>query len=785
MTCVTCNEFDDSAIWDELRAHEERIARLETLCSQMNTNISALQAIMDALKENDYVTNVAPIMENGKEIGYTITFKKSGSITIYHGKDGVDGSDGKDGTDGKDGSTPVIGVKQEEDGMYYWTLDGEWLLDEAGKKIPAVGKDGVDGEDGKDGVDGSAGVTPQLKVEDGYWYVSYDGGKTWQKLDKAVGEDGNDGKDSQDGEDASSMFTDIDVSNDDFIIITLHDGTQIKIPTWYAFEQLQALVDQMNANISALQAIVTALEENDYITSVVPMAEDDVVIGYKISFAKGAPIIIYHGEDGEDGQDGTNGTDGEDGHTPVIGVAQDDDGVYYWTVDGNWLVDENGEKIPTTCNDCAHGEAGNDGAPGQPGTNGADGVTPQLKIEDGLWYVSYDEGITWTEIGQATGEQGPAGETGPQGPQGDPGNDGDSFFQSVDTSNTDYIVFTLSDGTQIKIPTWTAFESLQRMCEQMNSNIEALQTIVNALQTNDYVVNVTPLYEGTSVIGYVINFSKSGPVTIYHGKDGQDGTPGTDGTDGTNGKDGYTPVIGVAKDTDGGYYWTVDGNWLVDASGEKIPTTGEDGAQGPQGTDGSNGQPGINGANGITPELKIENGLWFVSYDGGTTWTEIGQATGDQGPQGDAGENGDSFFQSVDTSSTDYVIFILNDGTEFKIPKYNGSAATLTLKEVTGFTATFDGTVIRKSLDLKVSVYYSTKDNLTVYNNKGCVSVSVFEDDTFTLRVAGLNANTKYYYFVEVVSEGSAKYTQIESFTTGEPDSYVDWENGETVEDEI
>ena len=560
MTCVTCNEFDDSAIWDELRAHEERIARLETLCSQMNTNISALQAIMDALKENDYVTNVAPIMENGKEIGYTITFKKSGSITIYHGKDGVDGSDGKDGTDGKDGSTPVIGVKQEEDGMYYWTLDGEWLLDEAGKKIPAVGKDGVDGEDGKDGVDGSAGVTPQLKVEDGYWYVSYDGGKTWQKLDKAVGEDGNDGKDSQDGEDASSMFTDIDVSNDDFIIITLHDGTQIKIPTWYAFEQLQALVDQMNANISALQAIVTALEENDYITSVVPMAEDDVVIGYKISFAKGDPIIIYHGEDGEDGQDGTNGTDGEDGHTPVIGVAQDDDGVYYWTVDGNWLVD---------------------------------------------------------------------------------------------------------------------------------------------------------------------------------------------------------------------------------ASGEKIPTTGEDGAQGPPGTDGSNGQPGINGANGITPELKIENGLWFVSYDGGTTWTEIGQATGDQGPQGDAGENGDSFFQSVDTSSTDYVIFILNDGTEFKIPKYNGSAATLTLKEVTGFTATFDGTVIRKSLDLKVSVYYSTKDNLTVYNNKGCVSVSVFEDDTFTLRVAGLNANTKYYYFVEVVSEGSAKYTQIESFTTGEPDSYVDWENGETVEDEI
>ena len=358
----------------------------------------------------------------------------------------------------------------------------------------------------------------------------------------------------------------------------------------------------------------------------------------------------------------------------------------------------------------------------------------------------------------------------------------------MDTSNKDYIVFTISDGTQIKIPTWTAFESLQRMCEQMNSNIEALQTIVSALQTNDYVVSVTPLYEITSVIGYVITFSKSGPVTIYHGKDGQDGVPGNDGT---NGVDGHTPVIGVSKDTDGIYYWTVDGNWLVDEHGMKIPTTGEDGAQGQPGTDGSNGQPGTNG---ITPKLKIDDGKWYVSYDEGATWTELGQATGEQGPagetgtqgpQGNPGENGDSFFQNVDTSDADYVTFVLNDGTQFRIPKYSGIAATLTLKEVSGYTATFDGIVIRKSLDLKVSVYYSTRDNLTVYNNKGCISVSEFNRENFTLRVTGLNANTQYYYFVEVISEGSAKYTQIESFTTGEPDSYVDWENGEKVEDEI
>lgn len=69
-------------------------------------------------------------MQNGKEVGYTITFSKSNPITIYHGKDGQNGTDGEDGKpgvdgeDGKNGHTPVIGVKQDTDGSYYWTLDG-------------------------------------------------------------------------------------------------------------------------------------------------------------------------------------------------------------------------------------------------------------------------------------------------------------------------------------------------------------------------------------------------------------------------------------------------------------------------------------------------------------------------------------------------------------------------------------------------------------------------------------------------------------------------------------
>ena len=76
----------------------------------------------------------------------------SGTITVYHGKDGVngtdgtDGEDGKDGTDGQDGTAPVIGVKPDTDGVYYWTLNGDWLRDSDGNKIPTTGKDGEDPE---------------------------------------------------------------------------------------------------------------------------------------------------------------------------------------------------------------------------------------------------------------------------------------------------------------------------------------------------------------------------------------------------------------------------------------------------------------------------------------------------------------------------------------------------------------------------------------------------------------------------------------------------------------
>lgn len=131
VTLSSCSQYDDTLLQNRVGILEADVKNLKELCSQMNTNISAMQSIVNAIQNNDYVTGVAPVMKNGVEIGYTILFSKSNSITIYHGTDGRDGTDGKDGKDGRDGIdgtngyTPVIGVQKDSDGVYYWTLDGK------------------------------------------------------------------------------------------------------------------------------------------------------------------------------------------------------------------------------------------------------------------------------------------------------------------------------------------------------------------------------------------------------------------------------------------------------------------------------------------------------------------------------------------------------------------------------------------------------------------------------------------------------------------------------------
>lgn len=108
------------------------------------------------------------------------------------------------------------------------------------------------------------------------------------------------------------------------------------------------------------------------------------------------------------------------------------------------------------------------------------------------------------------------------------------------------------------------------------------------------------------------------------------------------GEPGDTPIVGIKKDTlNNTYYWTVSINgesprWILDENGQKISAQGLKGDPGKNGTDG---KPGKNGADGITPEFKIENDYWFISYDNGTNWTQLGKAKGDRGATGEKGKD--------------------------------------------------------------------------------------------------------------------------------------------------
>ena len=205
-TLIGCGQYDDSELKSDINDLKSRMAALEKQCKNMNENLTSLQAIVDAIQKQDGIVSVTDLPDGQ---GYSVKFVSGKVIYLYNGKNGTDGV------------TPKISVRKDSDGIYYWTVDGDWLIVD-GKKVRAVGLDGKDGKDGKDA------VTPQLKIVDGFWYISYDNGKYWTKLGKATGENGKDG---QDGNDGDVFFKSVTVE-DGYAVFVMNDSEQttLRIP---------------------------------------------------------------------------------------------------------------------------------------------------------------------------------------------------------------------------------------------------------------------------------------------------------------------------------------------------------------------------------------------------------------------------------------------------------------------------------------------------------------------------------------------------------------------------
>jgi hypothetical protein len=288
-----------NSIENDLNVIERRIEKLEQRCKEMNTTLGGLRDIVEKLQDYDFITRVESILKGGRTIGYTLYFTNSDPVTLYNGTDAA---------------TPLLGVARGEDGVWYWTVQyspgeqAKFITDNYGVRIP------------------TSAASPVIKIENGYWMVTYDNGEIWHNLGRATGEDG------------VSFFESVEHEGD-YYLFKLLNGTSIKLPTWSSFEKLEKNCQTVNDNLETFVKLVENLQNKTWVSDLVPIVNDTDTIGMTLQLTDGSSYSFYNGT-------GTN--------VPVIGAkrATDDinDNVWYWTIrygsgESQWILDEKGKKI--------------------------------------------------------------------------------------------------------------------------------------------------------------------------------------------------------------------------------------------------------------------------------------------------------------------------------------------------------------------------------------------------------------------------------------------------------
>ena len=144
LSCLACSKYDDSALNERLAKLEQRVGAIEEKVKVANEDIKTLRSLVSASTQGKTITEVKKTDE-----GYDLIFSDKQVISIKHGRNGVDGY------------SPKISVAQDG-GVYYWQLDGQWLLDTQRQKVRVSGETGPVGPQGPQGPKGQDGaVGPQ------------------------------------------------------------------------------------------------------------------------------------------------------------------------------------------------------------------------------------------------------------------------------------------------------------------------------------------------------------------------------------------------------------------------------------------------------------------------------------------------------------------------------------------------------------------------------------------------------------------------------------------------
>lgn len=184
---------DNDDLEKRVDSQENRLEIVEKTLTEINSGISSLQTIVEALQNGKSVSNVEETAT-----GYVITFSDGSNITLKHGQDG---------TNGQNATAPVIGMAESE-GAYYWTvtIDGETqFMENNGKKVPVTGN------------------TPKMGVDKyGYWTVDTGNGPKQVKDEEGNPIPARAGA-------TGSFISDV-VYTDKSIKFIFSDGTTITLP---------------------------------------------------------------------------------------------------------------------------------------------------------------------------------------------------------------------------------------------------------------------------------------------------------------------------------------------------------------------------------------------------------------------------------------------------------------------------------------------------------------------------------------------------------------------------
>ena len=198
---TACLKYDDAGIRHDLDELDKRLTAVEELVNTFNNNIASVQSLVNSMNGMVFVSSVTETSD-----GYVINFSDGKVATIRNGVDG---------------ETPSIGIKQDSDGEWYWTINGEWLLGSDWNKVRVSGR------------------APQLKIEDDYWFLSTDGGNTWTRLEKAVGKDGD------------PTFASV-TYDDSFVYFVMQDGTEFKVGRGASSVQVISVIpDYIDGSVEA------------------------------------------------------------------------------------------------------------------------------------------------------------------------------------------------------------------------------------------------------------------------------------------------------------------------------------------------------------------------------------------------------------------------------------------------------------------------------------------------------------------------------------------------------